>query len=79
MRNSFTVTPSFLLKLMKHCSKLEKDIDVINTFERLAEANSPILTGNNVDELESEEVPEHLQDLQHALEGAVEVDEDDDE
>lgn len=73
MPKYYSVTPSFLLKLMKHSSKLENELDVINAFEKLSE-HEGILTSDSInleDDKEDENVPKNLLDLYQALEGAV--------
>jgi hypothetical protein len=76
------VTPSFLLNLMQRCSALDSEMEIIQTFEKIANSNIDILTSEDLDGIEQEaddgrDVPDHLNDLKNALEGAI-ADEDDD-
>lgn len=76
----FSVTPSFLLKLMKQCSSLEDNAQIFEMFEKISNSSAQILTGEDLDQLEQEaedglNYPEHLEDLKNALEGAVDENE----
>lgn len=71
MPKYYSVTPSFLLKLMKRSSQLETEMDIIHAFEQLSDDNG-ILTGDSIELDDDElEVPDNLLDLYNALEGAV--------
>jgi len=82
MRKIFTVTPSFLIKLMKHSSKVKSDVDIFYLYEKFAKNSNQVFTGEDIDDLEQDDkdmdsIPDNLEDLAQALIGALSFTEDD--
>lgn len=86
MRQFFTVTPSFIIKMAELVRGQDKAY-CMNLFEKISQSTEEILDGSSIDNLDeskldkvfpiksiidNEDIPDHLKHLRNALEGAIE-------
>ena len=77
MSDLFSVKPGFLLKLMAHSSNFNSDKEIMSFADQIFKR--PNIEQDAEDSVLNDKIPDHLQELKNALEGALADDEDYDE